>query len=614
MTIAIAIAGVADPLIPFESLDITEALSMPGPSPATMAVTLIDRANAYEIADLADVVVTDGAEVLFRGQVLDVETWPVANYRRHRVTCGDYSRLVTGTQVYAGGSDLAAYRAGQWSRAGGTAPVSVNDPLDGSGVTDTEWVGRYQGTVADVFRAVVRRWFTYQGRDTFAVPVTRNVATLAAPLGWNPYLDVTVVVTDGDALPATGEYVLTIDAERMLVTGGQGTATLTVTRAFDDTNAVEYDAGATAYGPLFDDTTYVGDFGWLPVGGLAWLDTTLDTVLSDLATCAGAGVYWWLDYDFCWHLGSFPGGPVATWGGAVTGEALARGMPYAPLPASAYSFAGLSDAPDMLTAFPTHELRLRRDATPVVSRVYSRTRTAPSSGWIANGDGTALAPQIVVSDPSATVAAMGIAQAELVARAAGAQTLTFYTLGGSGWHRGQVVKITNATLGLSAAPYVIRQLRLSVFTADGQRRYDFEVGDQRSTLLTRSLSGTRSADRPRGVEQTPAEVEVAKLKDAGARWTVLPLWDAQPKAGTEQYIGIQLSTATGEPMKVYGISVNWHLWKNDDDIGAGSTALGSYLKYPGTSTDANGQAWNIWGITDTATADDWFDVTVEASA
>src|SRR5262249_33555143 len=55
----------------------------------------------------------------------------------------------------------------------------------------------------------------------------------------------TIPVTSADGFPASGEFKIKIGGEVMLVTGGQGTTSWTVTRGFDGTTAADHTSGDT---------------------------------------------------------------------------------------------------------------------------------------------------------------------------------------------------------------------------------------------------------------------------------------------------------------------------------------------------------------------------------
>ena len=507
MTVIVTIAGVSSPVIPFESLDISETLAMPGPTPSTAHFEIVDKANTITVADLADVSIADGGETLFRGQVVSTDERPIGPYKRIMVDCQDYNRLTPTMPV---------------GQPVGTGTSAAND---GSGAS---------------------------------IPWDTQAST-----GW--------------ASPSGGP----------------------------DSLAFAHFVGHYWQGPstTFDYVDYTTSFN----GDTYWSDTTLDVVLGDLCAMVGSGQVYWLDADMKWHFTSYPAGPSVSW--TVTGNdgRLARRLPMSPIQTVYTAPRTFSDTPDYSTSFPTHELHRKRDGTQIIGRVYVRGATTAGSGWETSPWGTvpANAPAAVITAPSRNASERAMyGQAELARRAASASTYTFYSLGGSGWHRGQYVKVTNGVLGLSGAYLVVRSLKLTMASADSTRRYDFELGDQQSVTMTQSIRGTR------GGEWTPPTPTNAK--DPAVRFVVLPLWDTAPDAGTSQIIAAQLTTASGDPVRAANIVANWTLYKNSVAIGQGSSGDGASLLYPQTLTDVTGRAANSWQMYSPA-ASDYFEVIVSSA-
>lgn len=507
MAVTVTIAGVSSPVIPFESLEVTEALAMPAPAPSTASFEIVDKANTITVADLADVTIADGAETLFRGQVVDTDEIPVANYKRIAVTCQDYNRITPGCPVgqpVGGGGDLT--------------------PADGSGAS---------------------------------IPWDTQAST-----GWL----------------------------------GPGTV--------PDSLAFQHFIGHYWRGPTTDTTTYVDSY-WSLKADVHWSDTTLDVVLADICGMSGPGQLYWLDADLKWHFTHYPSGPSASWTITGSDQRLARGLPVSTLSATYSAPLAFSDTPNFTSTFPTHEIHRARDMKQIAGSAYVRGATVGGSGWETNPFGAPTnAPAIIVSAPSRTIAERAMyAWAELARRAASAPTYSFYTLGGTGWHRGQHVSITNSVLGLSAAPLVIRSLKLTMLNASAQRRYDIEVGDQRSLSLAWTLAGTRGGEF---VPPTPTNV-----KDPAVRFVFEPLWNPIMNPGDQQTISAQLTSPSGDPMRVPGVKGRWQLWKNSVPLGnIGSAAVGSYLALEDVTTDFTGRVYNNWYVDASASPGDWFDVTI----
>jgi len=73
--------------------------------------------------------------------------------------------------------------------------------------------------------------------------------TINAPVSTPNYINnsvTTITVTSAAGFPTSGSYSIVIDSEQMLVTGGQGTTTWTVTRAQGGTTAAAHSSGETA--------------------------------------------------------------------------------------------------------------------------------------------------------------------------------------------------------------------------------------------------------------------------------------------------------------------------------------------------------------------------------
>jgi hypothetical protein len=79
------------------------------------------------------------------------------------------------------------------------------------------------------------------------------VANLALSNAFSTTLSAAITTTDGTSIsvasatgaPASGDFVIIIDSERMLVTAGHGTTTWTVTRGYDGSTAATHLNGAT---------------------------------------------------------------------------------------------------------------------------------------------------------------------------------------------------------------------------------------------------------------------------------------------------------------------------------------------------------------------------------
>jgi hypothetical protein len=61
--------------------------------------------------------------------------------------------------------------------------------------------------------------------------------------------DTTIQLDSPTGFPTSGSYVITIDAESMLVTAGLGTSTWTVQRGYNNTRAAAHPSGRPIFGP-----------------------------------------------------------------------------------------------------------------------------------------------------------------------------------------------------------------------------------------------------------------------------------------------------------------------------------------------------------------------------
>lgn len=96
----------------------------------------------------------------------------------------------------------------------------------------------------------------------------------------------TIVVASSSGFPSSGNFVILIDTELMLVTAGNGTTSWTVTRALEGTTAAAHSNGATVANVISQGTltnNYVDMFSNQTVAG----NKTLSGTLSVAGTIAG---------------------------------------------------------------------------------------------------------------------------------------------------------------------------------------------------------------------------------------------------------------------------------------------------------------------------------------
>lgn len=94
---------------------------------------------------------------------------------------------------------------------------------------------------------------------------------------------VSIGVASHTNFPATGPYVILCGTEQMLVTGGQGTNTWTVTRGYNGTTAATHASAAAVTGaPGYNDTALFNEIARAPMGTAAAVNNVaeLDFVFS----------------------------------------------------------------------------------------------------------------------------------------------------------------------------------------------------------------------------------------------------------------------------------------------------------------------------------------------
>ncbi|MGA3029760.1 MAG: pilus assembly protein TadG-related protein [Candidatus Limnocylindrales bacterium] len=119
-------------------------------------------------------------------------------------------------------------------------------------------------------------WTVVRARSGTTAATHTNGAAVALVVGT---ADTTIKVAAANEFPTSGTFNILINSEQMLVTGGQGTTTWTVSRAQNGTSAATHTSGATVFGAdgwtASDGTPInngVGAKSWVPVG-LSGTDT-----------------------------------------------------------------------------------------------------------------------------------------------------------------------------------------------------------------------------------------------------------------------------------------------------------------------------------------------------
>lgn len=181
-----------------------------------------------------------------------------------------------------------------------------------------------------------------QGTTTWTVTRGANGTAIASHAAGASILQKTLTVGSASGFPASGDFTVLVDSEKLLVTGGQGTTTWTVNRAADGTSAATHAAGATVATPAcrsLDGTVNVNAgcdsvLTWAPdVESYPGTPTTTDVALTDSGSLPVSDLL--LFMPSCLR-GITPDSPAAatapsapTFGGASTsGGYLAGGTTY----------------------------------------------------------------------------------------------------------------------------------------------------------------------------------------------------------------------------------------------------------------------------------------------
>lgn len=125
---------------------------------------------------------------------------------------------------------------------------------------------------------------TAQAGTTWTVTRGTNGTAVTSHTSGASVLQKTVTVASASGFPGSGDFTVLVDSEKLLVTGGQGTTTWTVSRAADGTTAASHASGAA-----------VATSPCKSLNGTANVNTGCDSVLT-----------WAPDTE------SYPGTPVTT--------------------------------------------------------------------------------------------------------------------------------------------------------------------------------------------------------------------------------------------------------------------------------------------------------------
>jgi len=159
-----------------------------------------------------------------------------------------FAGLHTADPTDAGG--VGEVTGGAYARVSITrATGSFAVPADNAGVRRTS------NSAVITYPTPTAAW-GYIGFQSLSDAVTAGNLLYSAPIGPSTTLvtgitagATSLTVASAAGFPTSGNYVILHDAERMLVTAGQGTTTWTMTRAYDGTTAAAHSAGSFVIQP-----------------------------------------------------------------------------------------------------------------------------------------------------------------------------------------------------------------------------------------------------------------------------------------------------------------------------------------------------------------------------
>jgi hypothetical protein len=348
-----------------------------------------------------------------------------------------------------------------------------------------------------------------------------------------------------------------------------------------------------------------------PSERIAWSGSDLEGTVSDLAAAGNAAALWWFANDSP-NLGSIVSPHLALHWGLVVVPAEGD-----PPPANAAPYA-ISDTPDWVTSILAVSLEFSPDNTPRVDAVYVRGATGYTmdvvdgvptgvvneggTGWVGSTGG--IWGEEYVDAPAAISAGQrnAFGNATLASRSAPTWTGTIVVNGYDGWHKGQVVSVTDADYGFDARWFLIRAVTMS--QKDPQslaNEYTLTVGDSLSPSLGSAL-------RSRRLKEQRQEI-------APATKFVPYVGDLQLDSGGSCPVTMQLATDAGAARQIAGVGARWHLLVNGVDLADPLSAAELYwLTSPTLITNEVGQVTATLHASLSATAADaanpWAEVVV----
>jgi hypothetical protein len=361
-----------------------------------------------------------------------------------------------------------------------------------------------------------------------------------------------------------------------------------------------------------DLTTFVTDvLDGAPIEVLRWSGSDLEGAVSDLAAAGNAAALWWFGNDSP-DLGTIVSPHLALhWGVVVIPD---EGDP---APANAAPYA-ISDTPDWVTSILAVSLEFSPDNTPRVDAVYVRGATGYTmdvvdgvptgvtneggTGWVGTPGG--IWGEEYVDAPAAISPGQrdAFGNATRASRSAATWTGTIVVVGYDGWHKGQVLSVTDADYGFDARWFLIRAVTMT--QKDPQslaNEYTLTVGDSLSPSLGRAL-------RSRRLKEERQEI-------APATKFVPYVGDLQLDPGGSCPVTMQLATDAGAARQIAGVGARWHLLVNGVDLADPLSSAELYwLTSPTLMTNEAGQVTATLNASMAATAADaanpWAEVVV----
>ena len=387
--------------------------------------------------------------------------------------------------------------------------------------------------------------------------------------------------------------------------------------------------------PPIDTDTYVTAI--LPAGAteeeLTWSGSDLGGAIGDLAAAGSASALSWFANDSPDAGDPLVAPNLALHFGIVIlpdegdeGDDLGAGLPSADLPDYIAPYA-ISDTPDGITSVFGDctwavDHSQRRDGIYVRGATgFTQDVVAAPPGWPVpyqigethvGGSGWVGAPGVWGEEYVDAPAAISESQRDafgnafLASRQIPAWTGTIRVVGYHGWHKGQIVSVTDADFGFAGRWFLIRAVTMVQHDPFSEaNEYTLTVGDTLIPSLGYALRQQRHEEQRKAVE--PATKFVPYVGDL------------QLDPGGTAPVTMQLATASGKAMAVPGVGARWHLMVNgEDQADPQDTAALFYLSDVVEVTDTIGQVTATLHASADATAADaanpWCEITTAPAA